>query len=343
MNVKLKRLLMTVFLLMIICIFSVFSKNAVKGAVCGITLCLTHIVPSLFPFLIIAEMICNYSFSQGSFIYSLLVGNISGYPIGGKLCSSLNLTGRKRFLSLIACIGAGPGFTVAAVGTGVLKSQSAGVLLFASQILTSLTAAAVFFLLGREKKEKQRRDLFLEDIKPFGTVLTDSVTAACLSCLYICGFVTFFSCIIGIGEVLIGNGLCGMIIGGILEVSNGCGRASLVYGLLGFSFLGFILGFGGLCVLCQIWTFVRKYGITFKELLLSRLVSGLLGFIYSALLYISFPCFIPTASFDTHLNKTALHPISLTVTLCIMLGVLLCADKRTGGVRIFGDKGRCDT
>ena len=331
-------------------VISAFSEDALYGAARGLDLCFLHVVPATFPFLVLADMIGTYSAASGSVLLGGITGNLSGYPAGGRICARLtgssDYSDAEKILLLTACVGAGPGFLISTVGTGILGSSGAGVLLFASQILTSATAAFILFL-KRRGKQKNVSGSSRQGKRPadggrngfsFPAVMVESTGSACMSMLYICGFVTFFSSLIGIAEGIAGDvsGIPGMMLAGLLEISNGCGRADLFSGAAGFALLGGLLGFGGLSVFCQLAAVTSGSGITVKQLAVSRAAAFFLGAFYSLILWASFPAAVSVSAFDPLFNPSSFNSLSVAVPLCILFCVLFCADKRTGKLVLFG-------
>lgn len=316
------------------------TENALAGAAKGLDLFLGHVLPSTFPFLVFAaltgRLLAGRETGRRGILSALLVGNLSGYPAGGRLCGSL-VAERKtdfvdRFLLSMSCIGAGPGFTLAAVGTGILGSPSAGRLLYAAQLLTSLTAALPLLL--RAKKEEPPVPSPVKSFS-FSADFVSCVKESCQSMLYIGGYVILFSCLLGVLEKFVPlDGIPGMVVAGILEVSNGCGRASLSFRAIGFALLGGLLGFGGLSVFCQLSALTLDTGIQMKELFLSRLLAGLFGGGYALLLYLAFPSSVATIAYEPGIHGSSFHPWSLTLTLCLLVVVLLLCDRRTADLRL---------
>lgn len=312
----------------------VFSSDALKGAVKGLELCFLHILPSTFPFMVISSIISScLTGNRGKLLSSVFIGNLSGYPVGGKLCGELinsDTSFIEALLTLTCCIGAGPGFTVGAVGTGILRSTQMGLLLFSSQVLTSLTAFILLLFVRKRRTEsahKQREFIFSK-------VLTDAVREGCSASLTICGFVVLFSCLLGIFENILSSldGGLGMLICGFLEVSSGCARASFDMSPFGFAMLGAILGFGGLSVFCQLTAITLSSKLSTRTLFLSRMLSGALGGFYTLLLFSFFKDSIETMAFDSGLHSVTHNPLPLAFCLCLLFGVLLICDKKTAEI-----------
>lgn len=315
------------------------TEHALSGAARGVDLFLGHVLPSTFPFMVLSSLMGRLLAGQQGLkavLSALLVGNLSGYPAGGQLCGAVakegGLTGTDRLLLLVAGIGAGPGFTMAAVGAGILHSPSSGLLLYGSQLLTALSAALPLLIRLRKRNSG---GTFAVKVFSFADIFVSSVRESCLSALAIGGYVIFFSCFLGVLEGYVSlTGLPGMAVSGLLEISSSCGRASLTYGAVGFSLLGGLLGFGGLSVFCQLTALTDPYGIPVRELLFSRLWAFVGGTVFSFLLYRLFPSLVLTSTFEPGVHQPGTHPLSLSMTLCFLVVVLLLCDRRTAELRL---------
>lgn len=312
----------------------VFSESALKGAVSGLELCFLHVLPSTFPFMVISFVINSCLIGNRSKLFSsVFTGNLSGYPVGGRLCRELineKTSDTEALLTLVCCIGAGPGFTVGAVGTAILKSTRMGALLFLSQILTSLTAFILLLFVRKKTSDVYRKkDEFI-----FSRVLTDGVKEGISASLTVCGFVVLFSCLLGVLSGVLPSlyGNTGMLICGLLEISSGCAKASVDMGYLGFSILGGLLGNGGLSVFCQLTAITLNSKIKIRTLFLSRMLSSVLGGFYSLLLFHTFKDSIETMAFDGDLHSVSHNPLPLAFCLCLLFGVLLICDRRTAEI-----------
>lgn len=125
----------------------------------GLSICSSVIIPSLFPFLVLAGFLVRSGVSQslgrrlekptrklfglpGCCAAGILVGFIGGYPAGGvavgQLVSQGDITPRQGRRMLRFCVNAGPAFVISAVGAGMLGSVRYGAVLFAAHIAASL-------------------------------------------------------------------------------------------------------------------------------------------------------------------------------------------------------------
>ena len=314
------------FLLTVLLLLTVGSRAALDGAGKGVDLFLFTVLPSALPFMVLAHLTGTYA--GETLLPALLTGNLAGYPAGGALCARLVSDGdasfADTFLLLTACVGAGPGLTLSTVGTAILNAPSAGRILYASQLLTSLTAAVPLLFRKRNNGRPTAPP-------PFTTAFVSAVKESSLAALSIGGYIVLFSCLLASCADRFGfpNGKLGMTLAGLVEISNGCARASRSFGETGLVLLGFLLGFGGLSVLCQLLSVTQGSSIKAKTVLLSRVAASLLGGMYTFLLCRLFPSSVPTAVFSPATDTAAFHPFPLALTLCLLVLSLLLCDQRT--------------
>ena len=320
----------------LLCIFTallmltVGSRAALDGAAKGVELVLWRVLPSALPFMILANLTGRYAGRQ--LLPALLTGNLAGYPAGASLCVRLadGFSETDTFLLLTACVGMGPGFTIGTIGTAIFQRPSVGVILFASQLLTSLTAAVPLLLRRRGHASLP------SECHPFAVSLTEAIKESSRSMLSVGGTIVFFSCLLSAAADRFGfpRGRLGMTLAGLLEISNGCARATPSFGESGIVLLGFLLGFGGVSVLCQLLAITQESGIPAKTVLLSRLFASLLGGGYTFLLCRLFPAALESATFSPATDFAAFHPFPLAFTLCLLVLSLLLCDRRTLTARI---------
>ena len=163
--IKLKSL----FLPGIICLFLLFlllySKNNLEAAKSGLLLWANSILPSLLPFFIATELLGYTNIVSflgrllnklmrpffnvpGEGAFALIMGIISGYPVGAKIVA--NLKAQKLCTDIEAerliafTNNSGPLFIIGTVGVGLFSNASLGLLIFLCHILACLTVGFIF-------------------------------------------------------------------------------------------------------------------------------------------------------------------------------------------------------
>ncbi len=312
-----------------------YSQEAANGIRDGITLTLQTLLPSLFPFMVLSAYIVNSGslkpLSKGfSFIMrflfnlnenaipAILMGYIGGYPVGAMTIASLNtkkeINQNEAERLMLFAVNGGPAFIITAVGTGMLKNKTLGIVLFASVALSSLIIGIILRFLSEGGINSENAVNF-NVIKI--NALTTAVSESSKSIIGVTGWVLTFSCIAGLIDTLGIIPYYSAVIKGILEISTGSHACA---GVLPLPVLAALLSFGGLAVICQIKPYADQCGVKIKKLLTFRLLcSALSAFICSQILNIF------NISFDTSTISTAKVAFSAFSAPASALLILMCA------------------
>lgn len=265
------------------------------GAINGILICGRIIIPSLFPFtvcvvfLLKSGVLSKLTFASPVFRFLfgisaeqfavVLLSFIGGYPIGAKLIdqcvSQKNVSKKNAGIMLNYCVNAGPAFIIGAVGVGFLSNKSIGYVLFFSHIFASIVLCFIsrFFIDGNNINTKINTKSI-----PLTDNFTQSTAEAASTLFNISAFVILFSTINSYITYFSAKYPILKNILYISEVTNGISHTNNIY------LISFILGFGGICVWCQIFSCVRNLKINYFMFILSRLFHGFLSIIFTKLL-----------------------------------------------------------
>ncbi|MCL2884328.1 MAG: hypothetical protein FWF49_02430 [Oscillospiraceae bacterium] len=139
--------------------FLIFPQALAAGVSRGLSICSTVILPSLFPFLVLAGFLVRSGLAAalgrslsrptrflfgvpGCAATAIVLGLVGGYPAGGaavrELLDNGNITVSAARRLMRFCVNAGPAFVISAVGAGLMGSVRMGAVLFAAQALASL-------------------------------------------------------------------------------------------------------------------------------------------------------------------------------------------------------------
>ena len=336
--------------------------QAVAGGVSrGLSICGTVIIPSLFPFLVLAGFLVRSGVSAAlgrrlerptRFLFGLpgccaagiLVAFVGGYPAGGIAAGELLERGYitrsegKRMLRF--CVNAGPAFIISAVGAGMLGSVRAGAVLFAAHILAALLMGLGGRIWDGRSKEADREEELPAGPKrlPTAAAFVESVNGACRSLLYMCGFVVLFAAILALCDA---SGFTALIqqalalpfrlVGADADALNclfpcllevSCGAVEASgAGGLAPLLLGMALGWGGLSVHCQLAANLHAYKVMDRGFFAARAVHAALGGLLTILLFRIVP--MPLESFSP-LTDARITPFSTSVVASVAL-LLMCA------------------
>lgn len=288
-------------------LLSLFLKNAELAIIQvkeGIRLSLESVIPSLFPFMIISELIVKCGIADvlskplarianllfgisGKGATVFFIGAICGFPLGARSAVQLYDNGEidKKELSALMDFSNNPSsaFVISAVGVSLFGSRRLGALLYLTTIMSAVSIGVIrgFSLRKREGRLDTNkpilRGLALKDF-------TEAVTGSALGVINVCAFVTFFSVVSGaVGaalEALRAPATIRAVFFSLLEMTSGAAASAGVGGRLGVLIVAFCLGWSGLSVHCQVLSLCGER-IRAARYLASKFIQGMLGVIYT--------------------------------------------------------------
>lgn len=303
------------------CIFFVFLlamilRNAQIAARCmreGLRLCAQTVIPALFPFMVISELLvrCGAGNAAGRLLEKpvralfglspaacapLLLGGLCGFPVGAKTAISLydrgELSREEAQRVLAFCNVPSSGFLIGAVGVSLYGNRRFGVFLFFAALASSLLCGLFLRTFFPLKKETAPVSLSYSIPHIGVSTFTKAVSEATASMLSVCACVVFFSSVVGCLSYLLATcsvpAIFRALLFGVCEISSGVGAAaSLPSTSLGAALCGFSVGWSGLSVHLQILSIGNDRGISPAPYLMSKAAQGLLcglgAFVYATI------------------------------------------------------------
>lgn len=278
-----------------IAILLIFSQTIAISIKQGIKIAVLSVIPSVFPFLILAEYLSSeikpsnkITLIQRLFNLpsgcdgALICGLVCGFPCGIKYAVGLyeerqiNKDELERLIGLVN--NPSLAFVVSGVGMGMLNSLSDGLILYFSLIISILIISRA----TADKNPKRKKQV---DIPKQSFSLSSSIKNAGLSSLTISSYIIFFSAVLGVIKEIIPAGIFFTLISSFLEIGN----ASVVITslktdvYLKFLILGFCLGFSGLSVHLQAFDILPK-NISKRKYHSCKLLEGVLCGLVSIIL-----------------------------------------------------------
>ncbi len=325
-----KNLISILFILFTLCLV-IFSKQNITAAKNGLLLWVNNVVPSLFPFFIATELLSQTNIVDyigrifnkimqplfnvsGIGAYALVLGIISGYPVGAKIVTEFrqkNLCTKEEAERLITFTNnSGPLFILGTVGIGLFYDVSIGILLLITHLLSALTVGIIFrfwkYKTSSNIKSKNTSFNYNTSTTPrisdLGNLLANSITKATSTIMLIGGFVVLFSIVISILNTsnffaIISNilepifNLFGIskdfitpIFSGIIELTTGVNLVSIVpskYISTNIIICAFLLGFGGISILLQVFSITSKSDISIKPYIIGKIMQGFIAAFYT--------------------------------------------------------------
>lgn len=267
------------------------GKTAFNSAQEGVKLCLYTVIPALFPFFILSCVISSHLLGKKiPFLLSigklckipqgseslLLVGFLSGYPVGAQLVTQAykegNLQRKTAQRMLGFCSNAGPAFLFGMLSP-LFRNPLVPWCLWAVHITSALLTG--WLLPGENAK-----NCTLPSSKPIS--FHQSLLQSIKSISIVCGWVIIFRIILGFFRRwflwMVPTPLQ-VLISGLTELSNGCIQLHQIP-VEGIRFIlaGVMIGFGGLCVIMQTCSVTQGLGLRyyFPGKLLQTLITTVL-------------------------------------------------------------------
>lgn len=319
-----KSILIILLCSFIIINFIINPNICIKGSLVGSQLFFYKVFPSLFPFLIITNIIMSfngihlYSKIFGKILcyplglpkessFALLVSLLCGYPLGAKYSCDLyeqkiiDYRTCSRLLNIAS--NASPLFIVGSVGVAMLNDKKLGYILLLGNYLSCFFISLV---IKRKSPNYIKKENHIptthKNIKNFGDILKNSIENSINTSLSVGGFIVIFTIISNIikNSIVINTILENLsslfkihpsilegLTFGMVEMTNGCNiiaSTNLDSGVK-ILFIGFLLGFSGLCITWQCSSFMSKHGFSLWNYSKYKIIQGIFGSICSYILY----------------------------------------------------------
>ena len=295
------------------------AKTASTAASEGISLCLSTIIPSLFPFCVISiyftgicssyptkfmrpvEKMFRLPSNTGSV---LLLGFLGGYPVGAKciqqMYTSGNISREDAHRMLSFCCNAGPAY-IFGIGTLLFSDVRLCWLVWLIQIASSLAVAYLSPADSLTVNEPAVQHSFSG-----GNTLRQAINVMAT----VCGWIILFRIILAFVQKwflwLLPQNIA-ILLSGILELANGCSLLLQTEStLMRFILFSVMLSFGGVCVHLQTATVLASSDLSMRPYLSGKLLQAAFAATLCAL----------TMSFLQ-------EPASLQLYLCLSLPLLI--------------------
>ncbi len=264
-----------VLLLLLFLLLLCYPQQVTRFVQKGLSLSVSTLIPSLFPFLVLSRILVGLGFAQmlprpllrpvarllglsPGGCCALLLGWLCGFPAGASFVSAAVGKGemtacegeRLLLLSSIPSMG----FLFSAVGSGIWRDPAFGRALWVLFLLSALLTDRIFYRKGTRDQMEAPTVPRLSPVSP--RLLTDAMADGVLNMLVICGYVVFFTVLSGMGGMLLERlslpAICRVLLACILELSGGVKAAGeWDSGMGGRLLTAFAVAWSGLSVHCQ--------------------------------------------------------------------------------------------
>jgi sporulation integral membrane protein YlbJ len=320
--INLNSLILSAIVLFFLAYMLCYPSISLDGASNGLKLWFNSVIPSLLPFLILSDILIQTDFIfllgkilspitrllfniSGSSSIALVLGMISGYPVGAKI--SCELYEEKVILRdeaqrlLYFTNNCGPMFILGTVAIGMYGIKELGVILLVSHYAGSVTIGILTGILSRNSKinkysyrtrttkQKATPKLIQKENRSIGDIIGKSIKKSTDLILIIGGFIILFSVLIETLKhtIFLKNNMLSCFLLGSFEMTNGVyGTKFLETSLLLKSVLSsFLIGFGGLSITFQTLTILKNTDLKIKKYIFAKIIHGIFSSIYCIFLY----------------------------------------------------------
>lgn len=286
----------------------IFPKSSMDSISSGANLFVNSIFPTLFPFLILTNILMNYNginilgklfgniiskplrISKNS-IFPLIISFICGYPLGTKYLNDVhkkNLITDSEFQRMInIASNTSPLFLIGSVGASMLGNKIYGYILLIANYFSCILMC--FIIPNKDKFKNSLNDDTTLTKKNFGDVLKSSLENAIKTCAIVGGFIIFFSLI---KEILTNNiytkilfnkfPILKSIFIGVFEITNGINLiiSSNISISIMLSIISFLCSFSGACIILQCYSFVHdNKAFNLKKYIFFKMIQGIISFL----------------------------------------------------------------
>ncbi len=365
---KLKSNLLTILIpaaVIVLCLFIlIYPPEMLAAAKNGVNLWFNMVLPSLLPFAVAVQLLIGLGvvnfFGEvfepvssrlfrlpGEAGFAIIMGLMSGYPIGSKLVAALRrqnaVSEREAEVLLAVANNSGPLFILGTVGVAMFKSPVFGYFLMAAHYSAAIINGLIFSrLLEKPKHRPKTRSPFVrairsmktqraKDGRPLGRLLMDAVKDSMETMFAIGGYIIFFSLVI---ETLKITGVMGQkalesgLIGGIVEITSGLRLLSsdginLTTGICAVA----LVSFGGFSINAQCLGMLSGSGVRFMTYAAAKLTHTVIACIAAFTLFpffkpfldVSVPAFAMTEGFAANLSRGFTQ-----LGGCLFIMILIC-------------------
>ena len=276
------------------------APRAAEGARQGLSVCAAALLPSLFPFFALSNLLSGLGLAEllsgavGKAVERLfrvsacgaqafLLGVTGGYPLGAHAVAELRrkeLVSRDEAERLLAfCNNSGPAFILGAAG-GVFHSPGAGALLYCTHLLGAACVGLVFRGRGAPPVSPHRPP---DPPRRFAEAFPSAVSGALASTLTVCGYVVLFSALLGCVPPLASlPPLPRALLTGFAELGGGVAALrGLPASPTALATAALLLGWGGLSVHAQTLSAAAGTDISCARHLAGRALCGVFAAIFT--------------------------------------------------------------
>ncbi len=310
-SARMGELLFAAFSVLCLLLILFNSEDAIAYIHRGLLLCARTVIPSLFPFMVLSELMMQGEIEKilpKKLFYPLeklfhlppvaccaiVLGMVCGFPVGAKCLCLARERGAisKRDVERGLALSANPSsaFLISATGISLWESRRFGVALYLSVLASALLYGVLSGVFEKKQEKASPSPVIFANAAPAprkrGAMLfTNAVSSATMSMLLVCAYILFFSALMGTLSTLLEhldtNASWNAGIFCIFELSGGMSAAAGVSNaFLGALLSAFAAGWAGISVHCQMISVstdaCKEEALSYRAYFLGKLLQGVL-------------------------------------------------------------------
>ena len=294
------------------------TEAAVQYVTRGLLLSANTVIPSLFPFMVLSELIVSSGAVDqlprpllsplrrllglpDAGVCAVLLGLLCGFPVGARCVITAHEAGylskkeAERALTSASCPSSA--FLIGAVGVSLWGNRRFGIALYVTVLAVSLLTGMLANLLQKKEETEHLPSAPVSVLRPpksHARLFCEAVSSSLFGILAVCAYVVFFSALTGTLELVLGTlsipqaAAAGLSC--IFEMSGGIAQASALGNAhVGAYLCAFAAGWSGLSVHCQMLSVCDGKHLSLRPYLISKLFQGALCALLFGILLALFP------------------------------------------------------
>lgn len=310
-------------LLLSLILLILFREEAITAAQKGIELCMTCIIPSLFPFFVLSNLLVHSDFTIllarrcGALMEKYfhlpdvsaiapILGFLGGYPIGAKtaaqLCADGHLPPDQASQLLAVCNNTGPAIFFGLAGSMLFTGLHKPICLYLIHILSTVLTGVLL------RPQLQAVSYpHTPSNQPRKVSFSEAIWQAAVSCGKISAYIILFAIIINLVLQLLPPmpPVMTALVTGFLDLPNGLAALQAVESdALRFILCSVTINWGGLCVHAQTKAVTEPAGLTLHDHLKGKLLTTF------------FSCLLSCIAVGIHMHR-------FTLCLVFIAGIII--------------------
>ena len=287
--------------------FALLLRRADVATSCmreGLALCVRAIVPSLFPFMVLSELLVATGTGEcltsplarplGKLLdlspagcSAVVLGLLCGFPVGARCAITSFEKGRmerEECERVLACSSIpSSAFLISTVGSTLWKNIRFGIFLYVCAVFSAILSGFLLHVVQKRRKSTREIPFSKSHIIPHfkAEMLSSAIKNTTTSTLLVCAYVVFFATLGGAFEIVLerfsASETMHAIVASLLELSGGVSAASMISNQkLAKILTGATVGWSGISVHCQMLSLCDGHNLSTRQYVIAKLAQAVI-------------------------------------------------------------------